>query len=261
MVFVIGSSDNSVLINSLDLDNPLHLLPNDFNANTIISVKLNGTQNYRVWATAMKLAINTKNKTGFIDGIKFLVGKVSYTSLLWLMTIPKKLGTMTVEIEALDRNNTWTITNLPKGRKSIGCNCIFKIKYKALGEIQRYKARLVAKCFNQREGIDYEETFSHVVKMTTIRCLIDIVVQNDWPLFQLDGCYLFLYDDLYDDLYEDVYMSLPLGCNGNNDNKSKYDYSLFVKGSGNTFMALLVYVYDMVITGSNVKQIDDFKQF
>ncbi|GKA57012.1 ribonuclease H-like domain-containing protein [Tanacetum coccineum] len=65
---MVGPSSSEDLISSLDLGNPLHLQNSDFNANTTISVKLTGTENYRVWAVAMKLAINTRNKTSFIDG-------------------------------------------------------------------------------------------------------------------------------------------------------------------------------------------------
>ncbi|GKB93269.1 ribonuclease H-like domain-containing protein [Tanacetum coccineum] len=65
---MVGSSSSEDLISSLDLGNPLHLQNSDFNANTIISVKLTGTENDKVWAAAMKLAINTRNKTGFING-------------------------------------------------------------------------------------------------------------------------------------------------------------------------------------------------
>ena len=70
-------SSNEKLISNLDLGNPLHLHSNDISSSSIISVKLTGTENYRVWATAMKLAINTRNKTGFIDGTCI---KASYTS-------------------------------------------------------------------------------------------------------------------------------------------------------------------------------------
>ncbi|GKE87103.1 putative LTR copia-type gag-polypeptide, partial [Tanacetum coccineum] len=65
---MVGSSSSDDKISNLDLGNPLHLQTSDFNSNTIISVKLTGTENYRVWDVAMKLAVNTRNKTGFLDG-------------------------------------------------------------------------------------------------------------------------------------------------------------------------------------------------
>ncbi|GKD90056.1 ribonuclease H-like domain-containing protein [Tanacetum coccineum] len=76
---------------------------------------------------------------------------------------------MNNEIKALNRNNTWTECDLPHGRKPIGSKWIWKIKYKAFGKIERYKARLVANGFSQKDGFDYAETFSHVVKMVTVR--------------------------------------------------------------------------------------------
>ncbi|GJV12661.1 xylulose kinase-1 [Tanacetum coccineum] len=99
-------------------------------------------------------------------------------------------------------------------KKPIGSKWIFKIKDKASGEIERYKARQVAKGFSQRECIDYDETFSPIVTMTTMRCLINIVVQKDWPLYQLHVNNAFLYFDLC----KDVYMTLPPGFSSNNDN-------------------------------------------
>ncbi|GJY78378.1 putative RNA-directed DNA polymerase [Tanacetum coccineum] len=107
---------------------------------------------------------------------------------------------MNNEIEALNRNNTWTIIDLPTGRKPIGCKWLFKIIYKALGEIDRYKARLVAKGFSQREGIDFDETFSLVVKLVTIRCLMCIDMSNDWPLYELDINNEFLHADLSEEI-------------------------------------------------------------
>ncbi|GKF26090.1 ribonuclease H-like domain-containing protein [Tanacetum coccineum] len=74
---MVGASSSDDKISNLDLGNPLHLQTSDFNSNTIISVKLTGTENYRVWAAALKLAINTRNKTGFLDGTSWLLNSVS----------------------------------------------------------------------------------------------------------------------------------------------------------------------------------------
>ncbi|GJX20953.1 putative RNA-directed DNA polymerase [Tanacetum coccineum] len=81
---------------------------------------------------------------------------------------------MNLEMEALYRNGTWEIVDLPIGRKPIGNKRVYRVKYKSSGDVERFKARLVAKGFNKREGIDYEETFSPVVKFFTIRCIMSI---------------------------------------------------------------------------------------
>ncbi|GJV39561.1 ribonuclease H-like domain-containing protein [Tanacetum coccineum] len=83
-------------------------------------------------------------------------------------------------------------------------NGYIRYKYKSNGEIDRYKARLVAKGFSQRECINFDETFSHVAKMSTIRCVIALSVKNKWHLFQLDVNNTFLYGDLDDDIYRPI---------------------------------------------------------
>ena len=106
---------------------------------------------------------------------------------------------MNTEMEALYKNNTSTITELPIGRKNVGNKRVFKLKLKANGEIERYKARLVAKGYSQREWIDNEETFSPVVKIATVRCLVTLVINKGWTLHQhLNNAFL------YADLDEDV---------------------------------------------------------
>lgn len=111
------------------------------------------------------------------------------------------------EIQALEDNNTWVLTQLPVGKKAIGCKWVYKIKYKVDGEIDRFKARLVAKGYNQKEGLDYQETFSPVVKMVTVRVIISLAAENGWNIHQSDVFNAFLQGDLN----KDVYMELPLG--------------------------------------------------
>ncbi|GJV00903.1 ribonuclease H-like domain-containing protein [Tanacetum coccineum] len=95
---------------------------------------------------------------------------------LYPFTKVETVDAMNAEMDTLYRNNTWEIVDLPIGRKAIGSKWVWKINYKSDGEIERYKARLVAKGFNQREGIDFDETFSHVVKIVTVGSLINLAV-------------------------------------------------------------------------------------
>lgn len=93
---------------------------------------------------------------------------------------------MQAEIQALEENKTWVLVPLPSGKKPIGCKWVYKIKYKASSEVERFKARLFAKGCNQKEGIDYQETFSPVVKMVTVRTVISIAAAKHWHIQQMD---------------------------------------------------------------------------
>uniref|UniRef100_A0A2N9I8R7 Integrase catalytic domain-containing protein n=1 Tax=Fagus sylvatica TaxID=28930 RepID=A0A2N9I8R7_FAGSY len=132
---------------------------------------------------------------------------------------PKWAQAIKEELEALQKNKTWALVVLPEGKKTVGCKWIFSIKYKADGSIDRYKARLVAKGYTQTYGIDYQETFSLVAKLNTVRVLLSLAANLDWPLHQLDVKNAFLHGDLE----EEVYMDIPPGYTASSKAKIAWD--------------------------------------
>ena len=119
----------------------------------------------------------------------------------------KWLQAMKTEFNALLHNQTWQLVPRSSHMNVINCKWIFKLKHKPDGSIERYKARLVAKGFKQEEGFDYEETFSPVVKITTVRILLSLAISQHWLIHQLDVSNAFLYGDLQ----ETIFMEQPPG--------------------------------------------------
>ncbi|KAH9717292.1 retrovirus-related pol polyprotein from transposon RE1 [Citrus sinensis] len=194
------------------------------------------------------------------------------------------------EVTALEKNRTWVITDLPAGKRPVGCRWIFTIKHKADGSIERLKARLVAKGFTQSYGIDYQETFAPVVKLNTIRVLLSLATNFDWSLHQLDIKNAFLNGDLE----EEVYIEVPHGIESSHIKskvckllKSLYglkqsprawfgrfakfvtkcgykqcqsNHTLFVKFSTKKKIAvLIVYVDDIILTGDFEEELQFLK--
>jgi hypothetical protein len=89
---------------------------------------------------------------------------------------------MQKEYNSLMANNTWTLVPLHVGRKPISCKWVFKIKQGVNGEVERYKARLVARGFTQTYGVDYNETFAPVAKFTSIRCILALATLEDMEI-------------------------------------------------------------------------------
>jgi len=115
---------------------------------------------------------------------------------------------MEEEMSSLHKNNTWELTELPKGKKAIGCKWVYAKKQGYLKcAIVRYKARLVVKEYAQREGIDYNKVSSRVVKHSSIRILLALVEQYELDLEQLDVKITFLHGNL-DDIYLMTIMSM-----------------------------------------------------
>ncbi|KAG9444876.1 hypothetical protein H6P81_016216 [Aristolochia fimbriata] len=119
---------------------------------------------------------------------------------LWQKAIAK-------ELHALAKTRTWDMVSLPPGKSVIDCKWIFKVKTATDGSVDRYKARLVAKGYAQEYGIDYEETFVPVARLTSVRLLIALAAVRQWDLFQMDVKNSFLNGTLT----EEVYMKPPPG--------------------------------------------------
>ncbi|MCH79432.1 retrovirus-related Pol polyprotein from transposon TNT 1-94 [Trifolium medium] len=192
------------------------------------------------------------------------------------------------ELTALLKNHTWDLVKLPTHKKAISCKWVFKLKFNVDGTVERHKARLVAKGFTQTEGIDYIDTFSPVVKMTIVRTFMAIAAAQNWPLYQLDVNTAFLHGDLHVEVYmkpppglhlssPDLVCKLQRSLYGLNQasrqwnakltetlistgyKQSKADYSLFTKQSSTGFTAILVYVDDLVLGGTDTNEIVQLK--
>ena len=104
-------------------------------------------------------------------------------------------------MDSIHQNRTWELVALPMGRKVLPCKWVFQYKYVSDSEKPKYKARLVAKGFKQEHGVDYDEIFSPVVKMTTLRLLLGVMAIEDLELEELDVKTAFLHGDLEEDIY------------------------------------------------------------
>ncbi|RVW44594.1 Retrovirus-related Pol polyprotein from transposon TNT 1-94 [Vitis vinifera] len=147
---------------------------------------------------------------------------------------------MVDEMVALHSNGTWDLVVLPSGKSTVGCRWVYAVKVGPDGQVDRLKARLVAKGYTQVYGSDYGDTFSPVAKIASVRLLLSMAAMCSWPLYQLDIKNAFLHGDLA----EEVYMEQPPG---------------FVL-RGSLCIYLVVYVDDIVITGSDQDGIQKLKQ-
>ena len=111
------------------------------------------------------------------------------------------------EVESILQNHMWELVDLPPGSKPLGYKWIFKKKMKANGSIDKYKARLVIKGYNKKEGFDYFDTYSPVTRISSIRVLIAIAAIHNLEIHQMDVKTAFLNGDLD----EEIYMEQPEG--------------------------------------------------
>ncbi|GJV67228.1 ribonuclease H-like domain-containing protein [Tanacetum coccineum] len=193
---------------------------------------------------------------------------------------PNWRNAMYDEYNALVKNGTWLLVPRPAGVNMVRSMWLFKHKFHADGTLSRYKARLVANGSSQKLGVDFDKTFSPVVKPAAIRMVLSLAVSRQWPIHQLD-----IKNDFFNgDLTETVYMHQPPGFVDNRYPHhvcrlqrslyglkqaprawfqrfagyatragfyhSRCDSSLFIYRQGSQVAYLLIYVYDIILTAS-----------
>jgi transposase InsO family protein len=201
------------------------------------------------------------------------------------------LKAMQEEIKSLHENHTYDLVALPKGRRALKNKWVYRLKTEENKSQPRYKARLVVKGFGQKKGIDFEEIFSPVVKMSSIRVVLGLAASLNLEIEQLDVKTAFLHGDLE----EEIYMEQPEGFEDNGNEglvcrlkKSLYglkqaprqwykkfdssmieqgyqrttsDHCVFMKKfSDEDFIILLLYVDDMLIVGHDTSKINNLKK-
>ena len=197
---------------------------------------------------------------------------------------------VSTELDAFARNQTLELVPRQPHMNVAGCRWIFKNKFLPDGSLRKPKARLVAKGYTQQLGRDYTDTFSPVIKTTTIRLILDIAVSRAWPIQQLDVNNAFLQGTLDDEVYMEQppgfidpdkpthvsrlrkavyglkqaprawYMELKNYLLSLGFTNSLADTSLFVLRTCSHYTYLLIYVDDILITGSSKVIISDVLQ-
>ena len=132
---------------------------------------------------------------------------VNYKEALEDVDAQEWLKAMDREMESIYSNSVWSLVEAPKGVKPIRCKWIYKRKRQPNGKVETFKARLVAKGYTQKEGIDYEETFSPVAMLKSIQILLTVVASLDYKIWKMDVKTAFLNGSLE----EDIYMQQPEG--------------------------------------------------
>ena len=108
---------------------------------------------------------------------------------------------MQAEMDAIEKNRTWVLTDLPHGRKPIILKWVYKLKKNTEGEIVRYKAMIISRGYVQKKGIDFEEVFAPVRRLEIVRLLLALAAKNGWEVHHIDLKLAFLNGDLLEEVY------------------------------------------------------------
>lgn len=210
----------------------------------------------------------------------------TYTEAMSCSDAEKWKSAIARELEALEENNTWYYVSKPNDCDIIDTKWVFRRKRDEKGNIVSYKARLVARGFQQK--IDYSEIYSPVAKLTSVRLFLVFCNENNFPIYQLDVCSAFLYGEIVGDFY----IKLPIGCRDEMKDKvcklkkalyglkdspknwnvkfhnvitdlgfvrSDFEYCLYIKISNNNKTYLLLYIDDLLLASTCHSEIDNIK--
>ncbi|KAG7536804.1 Ribonuclease H-like superfamily [Arabidopsis suecica] len=197
---------------------------------------------------------------------------------------------MNAEMNSIEKNQTWSLVSLPDGAKANGVKWIYKTKFNELGEVDKFKARLVVKGYAQEYGVDYTEVFAPVARMDTVRMILAVAAHRGWGIYQLDVKSAFLHGELE----EDVYVEQPQGYEVSEKKEMVYklhkalyglkqvprawfsriesyfikegftsspnEHTLFIKRIGGNILIVSVYVDDLLFTGNSAELLEEFKR-
>ncbi|KAL8104724.1 hypothetical protein AgCh_028795 [Apium graveolens] len=193
------------------------------------------------------------------------------------------------EIKAIEKNRTWKLVELPPDSKSIGLKWVFKLKWDVNRNITKHKARLVSKGYVQKKGVDFEEVFTPVTRLETVRLLLALAARNGWEVHYLDVKSAFMNGELE----ETVYLSQPEGfvVEGKTHlvyqlikafyglrqaprtwytklseflerlgfEKCPCEHAVYTGRDGGEVLVIAVYVNDILVTGTHFSNIKKFK--
>jgi hypothetical protein len=197
---------------------------------------------------------------------------------------------MQSEIDTVEKNRIWELADLPHGHCAITLKWVFKLKRDEAGAIVKHKAHLVARGFMQREGIDFDDTFTPVARMESVRLLFALDVQEGWRVYHMDVKSAFLNGDLKEEVYvyqpsgfaipgkEDKVLRLrktlyglrqaPRAWNAKLDSmlkgmdfeQSPHEAAIYRRDNGGNTLLVGVYVDNLVITGTKDAEVPAFKE-
>ena len=197
---------------------------------------------------------------------------------------------MLEEMKAIEENETWQLIDPPPGCRPISLKWVYKVKRDELGAIVKYKARLVARGFVQREGIDFEEVFAPVTRMESVCLLLALAAAKDWRVHHMDVKSVFLNGELAEMVFvrqppgfavkgeEHRVLRLrkalyglrqaPRAWNAKLDTtlgelgfqRCTTEHALYTRRQGKEELVVGVYVDDLIITGARTEDINSFKR-